>query len=342
MKASLLAHLLLLLAAPFLSAQGPLTPPGAPAPMMKSLDQIEARTPIPASPATPVNGPHFTITTPGSYYLTGNVTVNYGHGILINSSDVTLDLNGFRIASTNTSQANGTAVFVSSGSRLTIRNGNIKGDGFSRGISGDYIMNQTLVENIHISAVSGTAIALGYFENLGAQNIVKNCTVKSCNSGIFAEEVVECSVNQAKEYGIVAQNATNCSVGSSESSGIEVIGNAINCRGHGRIYGMFCGGNATNCLGSADSNGNGLSVAGNALNCRGTSYSGNGLTCSGNATNCTAMSEFGNTAMNVAGTASFCRAKRNGGVAIQATIAIGCTVDGTGTITSAQKHLGTP
>jgi hypothetical protein len=44
------------------SAQGSLTPPGAPAPAMKTLAQIEPRTPIASAP--------FTISAPGSYYLT--------------------------------------------------------------------------------------------------------------------------------------------------------------------------------------------------------------------------------------------------------------------------------
>src|SRR5580698_1789256 len=51
-------------------AQGSLTPPGAPAATMKSLDQIEPRTPISSAP--------FTITNPGSYYLAANLTVSSG------------------------------------------------------------------------------------------------------------------------------------------------------------------------------------------------------------------------------------------------------------------------
>ncbi len=47
-------------------AQGPLTPPGAPAPTMKTLDQVEVRTPITNLP--------YTITQPGSYYLIANLT----------------------------------------------------------------------------------------------------------------------------------------------------------------------------------------------------------------------------------------------------------------------------
>ncbi len=46
--------------------QGSLTPPGAPAPTMRSLDQIEPRTPISTLP--------FTITTGGHYYLTKSLS----------------------------------------------------------------------------------------------------------------------------------------------------------------------------------------------------------------------------------------------------------------------------
>src|SRR5262249_30290848 len=73
-------------------SQGPLTPPGAPAPTMKTLDQIEARTPISSAP--------FTITNSGSYYLTTNLSVSTGNAITIATNGVTLDLNGFTISST--------------------------------------------------------------------------------------------------------------------------------------------------------------------------------------------------------------------------------------------------
>lgn len=55
-------------------AQGSLTPPGAPEPTMKTLDQIEARTPISSAP--------FTIIRPGSYYLTTNLTVWMDYTVL--------------------------------------------------------------------------------------------------------------------------------------------------------------------------------------------------------------------------------------------------------------------
>jgi hypothetical protein len=69
--------------------QGSLSPPtGAPAPTMKTLQQVEPRTPISSAP--------YTISQPGSYYLTTNLTSGE-HGIIIATNGVTLDLMGFTI-----------------------------------------------------------------------------------------------------------------------------------------------------------------------------------------------------------------------------------------------------
>jgi hypothetical protein len=66
-----------------LHAQGALTPPGAPAPTMKTLAQIE--------PRMPISSLTYIISAPGSYYLTTNLTCIGGsaNGINISSSDVT-------------------------------------------------------------------------------------------------------------------------------------------------------------------------------------------------------------------------------------------------------------
>ena len=64
------------------SAQGPLTPPGAPTPTMKTLEQIEPRTPISQADMP------LTISAPGSYYLTTNLTGTAGsNGISIKSDE---------------------------------------------------------------------------------------------------------------------------------------------------------------------------------------------------------------------------------------------------------------
>src|SRR5262249_8399348 len=86
---ALLAALLLGTAA--VSLGGNLNPPPGPvSPTMKALDIVEPRTPISSLP--------FTISSPGSYYVTKDLTGTAGNnGITIGASDVHLDLMGFTL-----------------------------------------------------------------------------------------------------------------------------------------------------------------------------------------------------------------------------------------------------
>ncbi len=79
---------------------GPLAPPPGPiAPSMKTLEQVEPRIPIgpDTTPGDPANST-YRITQPGSYYLTEDLVGEVDKiGILIEASDVTVDLRGFTL-----------------------------------------------------------------------------------------------------------------------------------------------------------------------------------------------------------------------------------------------------
>jgi len=275
-------------------AQGNLTPPGAPGPTMKSLDQIEARTPISSSP--------FTITNSGSYYLTTNLTVSSGNAITIATNNVTLNLNGFTIASTTPSAA-GTGVLLAGGNaNIAILNGFITGrvtnngsvyggSGFGYGIfySGNYPSN-VRVSHISVSGCLNDGINLYYINSIivesttvnlvGGTGIlawsVNNSSVTSCgDTGINANTVFNCTAYIAGNIGITCGPASNCSGSSSNSYGI-YASTANNCRGSSiNGTGIFAG-TANNSVGLSTS-GTGVYANLLAVGCYGQSSSGTGL-----------------------------------------------------------------
>lgn len=368
MKHRILLLCLLVVAPRALPGQGTLTPPGAPAPTMKSLDQVEARTPIASAP--------FTISAPGSYYLTANLTVASGNAITISADDVTLDLNGFTISSTAPSSS-GTGVNLTSTRRnVRIRNGFIRGGttfsggtfttaGFSDGVANNSTTSSNLVvENLHVAGVADTAIQLGSAaaQNLG-QAIHCSSTV-SGGRGIVAGRVQGCRVDTAGGVGIlgaIVLDSNGESVGTNSNfHGIEASQIVDRCVGVGlNGRGIACGGSVASSTGSStasfgivaatvmNSTGTGggsspgLQATELAQGCTASSASGIGLTAPV-VSHCTGSSVSGTAGIFSTGTVSFSRGKRDGGTAINAGIAIGCTVSGTGIVTSSSKHLGTP
>ncbi len=324
-NAMLLSAGLALACAHHVAAQGSLTPPpGAPGPVMKSLDQIEARTPISSAP--------FTIIKPGSYYLTQDLQVASGNAITINASGVTLDLNGFTI-STTAATPTGVGIFFTDGQKdISITNGHIQGSivydsgtgsysggGFSVAMSAPTIVPQNvLISHMTISGC-GTGI------NIGSGAVaVRFCAVRgiSVGSGIVARTVDQCTVSECGAGGISAHVVAN-SYSTVTGNGDAIFATeVVNC------FGTSASGKGINCTAAANSTG--LSTSGVGLQAD-TAHNSYGRTTSGTP------------GMNVVGTASFCRGRSDlvGGVAIQAGIAVACTAQA-GTISSPQKHLGTP
>ncbi len=318
-------------------AQGSLTPPGAPAPTMKTLDQIETRIPISGLP--------YSISAPGSYYITTNLLVAVNNGIVITANNVTLDLNGFTISSIQNPASTGKAIALGSGSgpvaNVTIRNGFITGgvtnnggtfggSGFGYGI---FQFGGQPSVNVHVSGVTVSGCLYVGIHLGGSNTVVESCNVNTAGSyGIYAQTVADSTAQNCGIYAIYAtETANNCSgtgtgngsgvsattannchgIGAGSGSGI-IAATANNCHGTGAGSGSgIIATNVNNCYGIASGTGDGV-YAITANNCYGTSASGNGLRCLQAAQNCYGISTGGNNGIYT-GSALNCYGQCNNG-----------------------------
>jgi hypothetical protein len=207
--------------------QGSLTPPGPPTPTMKTLDQVEPRTPITNLP--------YSITLPGSYYVVSNLTG--ATGITISAGDVTLDLMGFALVG-----GAGDGVTVSGiRTNIAIRNGTVRGWS-GNGIGAGNTRNGLLVE-LRASGNGAAGLVLGEGgalvncvargNGIGIQT-TDNCTIKACTASANATDgisvgsgntIIECTSSSNSSNGVVAGNGNtiqSCTARTNGRDGIRV------------------------------------------------------------------------------------------------------------------------
>lgn len=155
---------------------GPLNPPAGPiTSTSKTLTEVEPRTAINTT-NTPGNASAvFLVSQPGSYYLTGNITGVANKAVIyINSSNVTIDLNGFTI------QGGTSAVSTGAVAAVTIRNGMVA----STSSYGLQLANCTgaSVERVTVQSAAAPWSAI----NAGVGARIVNCAAIQCGNGIVA------------------------------------------------------------------------------------------------------------------------------------------------------------
>jgi parallel beta-helix repeat protein len=175
----------------------------------------------------------YIISTPGFYYLTGNLNYsnNTGRAITISSDNVTLDLMGFAITGLNRGATRGILGENSGGLKnVEIRNGTVQG--FEFGITDATssstsfrVFNARVRENSYGITLPGSG------------NLIKGCTVSNNTDGIYVNmstasgNVVENCGRGIFGTGTISGNLVkNCATGIEiHGAGGSVIGNTVFC-----------------------------------------------------------------------------------------------------------------
>lgn len=176
---------------------------------------------------------------PGSYTLTGNITVSTlnVNGIEVRAGDVTINLAGHTITGPG-SGGSGIGIFVSQGENNEIRNGTVQG--FLSGIS-------LSGRNHHVKHIS--ACHNNFFGIEAANSLIADCQANFNGShGLKANSstITNCTINFNGSCGMQASESTvtGCTAQSNGSHGIFAL---EKCRIEGNImkdnggYGLYLG-----------------------------------------------------------------------------------------------------
>jgi hypothetical protein len=314
---------LLLCSSSSLFGQGSLTPPGAPAPTMKTLAQVEPRIAI-------TNSGPVTISRPGSYYLTTNISASFSTCINIVTNNVTIDLNGFSLLTSDPSPGS-TGIYIINGLHdISVLNGHIVGGVTNNGgvyngpgfFDGIYLNGGG--RNIKVSQVSVSGcLYRGIIIGVGVTSTIEDCQVDTVGSyGLWATTIRNCMASGCGDTGIYGYEIVDCYCNNGSANPAISAITAQNCYAMNTNGDALFAQTALNCYAYCTGSGRGL-YALNASNCKSYSAAYYGLVSS-TSENC--FSQSGGTSAAISTTtAQNCYAIANGsGTGLSASVVNNC------------------
>ncbi len=196
---------------------GPLDPPAGPvAPTLKTLAEIRPQTAINVENTPGDSDSTFKITTPGSYYLTGNLVGSAGkHGIEIVSGDVTIDLNGFELMGA----VNSLDAIHATSPRFVVRDGTVLNWGGAGVVANASTTGMCTIEGLRVANCNGEGIVTTDDAS------VLNCVVQNCGGvGITVgpgSTVRECVARGGQSHGFQFGSSSTITSCVARSNGLD-------------------------------------------------------------------------------------------------------------------------
>jgi hypothetical protein len=179
------------------------------------------------APGTKISSLPYEITTPGFYYVSGNLSCPSGNGITVSTDDVTIDLMGFRLSG----NGGGSGIIWYDHANIEIRNGTLRN--WNSGIYGYSSFVAGSVSNRAINVrCQNNSVGISFGDN----GIVRGCSIQGGTTGISgASLVANNAVYNCSLYGIntgsgtISGNTVTNSATGIRSNGGSVIGNTVYC-----------------------------------------------------------------------------------------------------------------